>query len=167
MQMVAPLEIGLCCSDASRLTDFYVHVLGCTVVSKIDVPAAKARESALSEDSYRVIRLQTAYGERIKLLQPKVAPRFREEARWLLEWRNAAYLTFIVDDLDLMLERLRRSHVRLMTGAAKVEVRPGVWLAFARDPEGNVLEFVQYDDLAAYRSGPASPGTSSKPKPGC
>jgi len=30
-------------------------------------------------------------------------------------------------------------------------VRPGTWLAFFRDPEGNVLELVEYDDPAAYR----------------
>ena len=27
-----------------------------------------------------------------------------------------------------------------------MEVRPGTWLAFFRDPEGNVLELVEYDD---------------------
>ena len=34
---------------------------------------------------------------------------------------------------------------------APMEVRPGTWLAFFRDPEGNVLELVEYDDPAAYR----------------
>jgi len=32
-----------------------------------------------------------------------------------------------------------------------VLLRPGVRLLLANDPEGNWLEFLQYDDLAAYR----------------
>lgn len=152
MRMVAPLEVGICCSDLDRLAEFYIEMLGCEAISTIEVPAAKAREAALSSDSYRVTRLQTPGGERIKLLQPSAAPKSREESEWLLESRNAVYLTFIVDDLDAMLHRLGSSGARLLTGPTKVEVRPGVWLAFLRDPEGNVLEFVEYQDLAAYRS---------------
>ena len=152
MRMVAPLEVGICCSDLDQLAKFYVEVLGCRTISTIEVPAAKAREAALSSDSYRVMRLQTPRGERIKLLQPGAAPKTPEEPEWLLESRNAVYLTFIVEDLDAMLHRLGSSDARLITGSTKVEVRPGVWLAFVRDPEGNVLEFVEYQDLAAYRS---------------
>ncbi|RWE80169.1 MAG: VOC family protein, partial [Mesorhizobium sp.] len=32
-----------------------------------------------------------------------------------------------------------------------IEVRPGTWLAFVTDPEGHIVEIVQYDDLAGYR----------------
>jgi hypothetical protein len=32
-----------------------------------------------------------------------------------------------------------------------VQTRPGTRLVFFRDSEGNPLELVQYDDLAAYR----------------
>ncbi len=52
---------------------------------------------------------------------------------------------------SLMLQRLKAAGADVMTGDEPVEVRPGVWLAFARDPEGNVLEFVQYDDVESYR----------------
>jgi hypothetical protein len=44
-----------------------------------------------------------------------------------------------------------------------VGVRPGVWLCFACDPEDNLIELDQYDDLAAYRraaSGAAAPGVA-------
>ena len=46
--------------------------------------------------------------------------------------------------------------MELASGPRKVEVRPGVFLVFARDPEGNVLEFVEYTDLRAYRPDLAS-----------
>jgi hypothetical protein len=38
-----------------------------------------------------------------------------------------------------------------VTGTKVVEVRPGTFLVFARDPEGNILEFVEYADVVAYR----------------
>jgi hypothetical protein len=38
-----------------------------------------------------------------------------------------------------------------MTGEKAVEVRPGTFLAFLRDPEGHIVEIVQYSDIAAYR----------------
>ena len=42
--------------------------------------------------------------------------------------------------------------VEFLTGPTRVEVRPGTFLSFCRDPEGNVLELVQYADIHAYRS---------------
>ena len=57
----------------------------------------------------------------------------------------------VIRDLALMLRRLTAAGAQVLTGDEPVEVRPGVWLVFAKDPEGNVLEFVQYDDITAYR----------------
>ena len=47
--------------------------------------------------------------------------------------------------------RLLAADVEFLTGPQRIEVRPGTYLAFCRDPEGNVLEIVQYADIAAYR----------------
>jgi lactoylglutathione lyase len=33
-----------------------------------------------------------------------------------------------------------------------VEIRKGITAIFAKDPEGNFVEFVEYADLAAYRT---------------
>lgn len=155
--MTAPLEVGLCCEDLDALARFYVEVLGCTPVNVVEVPADKAREAALADTGYRVARLQTPYGERLKLLQPSRPPQPATAAPWLLAQRNAAYITFIVEDLDAMLQRLAAAGIRPLTGPAKVEVRPQTFLVFCRDPEGNVLEFVEYGDLAAYRPDLARP----------
>ena len=40
---------------------------------------------------------------------------------------------------------------RAMSGPEPIESRPGLFVVFLRDPEGNVVELVQYDDVAAYR----------------
>ena len=68
MQMISPLEVGLGVRDLARMRDFYETVMGCEFVSEVTVPAAKASQAALSNCAYTVVRLQTSYGERIKLL---------------------------------------------------------------------------------------------------
>lgn len=150
MRMSAPMEVGFCCRDLDALSRFYTEVLRFELINVVEVDAACARSAALSDGAYRVARLQTPWGERIKLLQPSKAPKQGESPDWILERCNTVYVTFIVDDLDAMLASLA-AKVAVLTGPEKVEVRPGVWLAFVRDPEGNLLEFVEYDDLPAYR----------------
>jgi lactoylglutathione lyase len=149
--MTAPLEVGLCCGDLDRLASFYVDVLRCRRINVLDVPPERAQQARLSDHGYRVARLQTPWGERIKLLEPQKPPACDAPAAWILGKQNSAYLTFIVRDLAVMLGRLKRSAATVMTGDDPIEVRPGVWLVFATDPEGNILEFVQYDDVADYR----------------
>ena len=98
-----------------------------------------------------MVRLQTSYGERIKLLAPANPPAAAAHGGPILDQPNACYLTFIVDDIDAAIARLQAHGVEFLTGPARVEVRPGTFLSFCRDPEGNVLELVQYADIHAYR----------------
>jgi catechol 2,3-dioxygenase-like lactoylglutathione lyase family enzyme len=159
MKMVVPLEVGICCRDMEGLARFYVEMLRCAPINIIEVGADKARVARLSGGAYRVARLQTPWGERIKLLQPATPPAQAEPTEWILGRQGAAYLTFIVDDLAAVVGRLRSGRVELMTGNDPVEIRPGVWLAFARDPEGNTLEFVEYEALSEYREDAAPAAT--------
>lgn len=66
MRMVAPLQVGVCCADLDGLAAFYVRVLGFAQVDVIEVPAEKAAPTMLSDCAYRVCRLQSPYGERLK-----------------------------------------------------------------------------------------------------
>lgn len=151
LDMAAPLEVGLCCADLDRLLEFYVGVLGLALVNRVTVPADKAAATGLSPHGYEVARLQTPYGERLKLLQPAAPPQVAGATAAILDRRNASYLTFIVRDLAGLAARLAERGVAFDSQPAPMEVRPGTWLAFFRDPEGNVLELVEYDDLAQYR----------------
>lgn len=153
MKMVAPMEIGICCRDLESLRRFYVDTLGFEAVNDLQVPPEKSTPASLAADGYRVARLQSPWGERIKLLQPVEAASEREsESDWVLARQGKIYLTFIVDDLKAMIAKLRASDVRFLTGAEPFEVRPQTFLCFLRDPEGNVLEFVEYGDIKDYRS---------------
>ena len=148
-RMAAPLEIGIAVRDLAHMTDFYVRVLGCAKVSEVAIPPDKTAASRLAPDGCTVVRVQTPYGERIKLL---AAPSTAHPARssWLLDRAGLSYLTFIVAGLDGEFERLRAAGVEMMSDAP-IENRPGLRVAFFRDPEGNTLEFVEYADLASYR----------------
>lgn len=152
INMTVPMEVGIACRDLPKLRAFYEHTLGFAFVSEIVVPADKASAAGLCPEPYTVVRLQTSYGERIKLLARLTPPDAEAPATWILDKPNATYLTFIIDDIDAAMARLRDAGIEFMTGPRRVEVRPGVYLAFCRDPEGNVLELVQYDDIGAYRA---------------
>jgi catechol 2,3-dioxygenase-like lactoylglutathione lyase family enzyme len=152
LEMSAPLEVGLCCHDLPRLRRFYEDVMDFEFISKIVVPAEKAAPSGLSADGYTVVRLQTSYGERLKLLAPNTPPLAQAPSKFILDRAGSTYLTFIVEDIDSAIDRLHKAQAPFLTGDKRVEVRPGVYLAFCRDPEGNVLELVQYADIDSYRS---------------
>ncbi|WYX12921.1 VOC family protein [Achromobacter xylosoxidans] len=151
LRMSVPMEVGICCADLDAQLAFYTDIVGLTLVNRVSVPADKARATGLTQHGYDVARLQTSYGERIKLLQPAVAPEPAVRGAAILDRQGSTYLTFIVHDLAGTVERLRARGVVFDSDPAPMEVRPGTWLAFFRDPEGNVLELVEYDDPAAYR----------------
>nr|WP_198982807.1 VOC family protein [Herbaspirillum sp. ASV7] len=151
IKMIVPMEVGIACRDLPALRRFYENTMGFTFVSEITVSAENSAPSGLSADGYTVVRLQTPYGERIKLLAPNTPPQAEPAPAFILDKPNAAYLTFIVDDINAAIAKLLDAGIHFMTGRQRVEARPGVYLAFCRDPEGNVLELVEYSDIAAYR----------------
>lgn len=151
-EMTAPLEVGIACRDLSRSRHFYEHILGLSFISENQVPADKAAPSGLSGGGYTVVRLQTSNGERIKLLAPVSPPPASAPPAFILDKPNAAYLTFIIDDINAAIARLLQQGTEFMTGEKPVEVRPGVYLAFCRDPDDNVLELVEYADISSYRT---------------
>ena len=74
LRMTVPMEVGICCADLDGMLAFYTGVLGLALVNRVSVPADKAAATGLTSAGYDVARLQTSYGERVKLLQPAVAP---------------------------------------------------------------------------------------------
>ena len=74
MTSVAPFEVGLVAADIDALLPFYRDVLGFALLSDIVAPAATSRAAGLAPDGYRVVRLESGYGDRIKLAQPSTRP---------------------------------------------------------------------------------------------
>ena len=150
VKMLVPMEVGICCVDLPALSRFYQDVLGFTFVAQVQMPASAAQQVGLSEGGYSVMRLQTPYGERIKLLAPERTPTHHEQGL-ILDRQNASYLTFIVEDISSLVNELKNAGASFFAGDVPIQLRPDVKALFCRDPEGNVLELVQYTDIAAYR----------------
>jgi lactoylglutathione lyase len=154
MKSVAPMEVGITVRDIDSLLPFYRDILGLKVLSDIVAPAEKSRPAGLAPDGYRIMRLESNAGDRIKLAQPtgmpKAAPAEAPAREFALQKAGGGYVTFIVEDMSSLLADLQKAGVTIKS-QGKVEVRAGVWVMLAADPEGNYLEFVEYADLSSYR----------------
>ena len=150
IRLEAPLEVGVCVHDLERMAAFYEQALGCQRISEATLDADRAERAGFGRIGFRMLRLQTNYGERIKLLQPDPPPARGGTPGDVLGTAGLVYLTFLVADIDAAIEGLKRAGARLVTPGA-VQTRPGTRIVFFRDPEDNVLELCQYEDLAAYR----------------
>lgn len=150
VRMVAPLEPGIVCNEISRMLPFYADVLGLEVVADAEATAEMSARFGASPHGFRIVRLQTSYGERIKLVESRFPPQENSVPEWVFERHGLAYLTFIVADIDEVAAHLNAHNVRFVSDEP-VEVRKGFRALFVIDPEGNYIEFVQYSDLASYR----------------
>lgn len=150
LKMVVPLEPGIVCQDIDKMLAFYTGVLGLKLVSDAEATAEMSARFGAAPNGFRVVRLQTPYGERIKLIQTTMLPKKLSAGRWVFERHGFAYMTFVIADMKEMVARLNEFHVKLVTQEA-IEVRKGFVALFAHDPEDNYIEFVEYQDPASYR----------------
>jgi lactoylglutathione lyase len=151
MEMVSPLEPGIVCVDLDRMLGFYTEVLGLDFATDAEASPEMSTAFGTGPDGFRIVRLQTSYGERIKLIQPKnMILQEKEAPDWVFARQGITYLTFIIEDVKAVTARLKKYHVKLMS-PEPVEIRKGITAIFACDPEGNFLEFVEYADLTSYR----------------
>jgi catechol 2,3-dioxygenase-like lactoylglutathione lyase family enzyme len=51
------------------------------------------------------------------------------------------YLTFVVTNLDEIIHRLEAEHITFTR--PKTVIRPGTTIAMVKDPDGNIVEFVE------------------------
>lgn len=151
LRMVTPLEPGIVCADLERMLKFYTEVLGLKLATDAEAGAEMSTKFGTGPYGFRIVRLQTPYGERIKLIQPKnLALKKCPVPDWVFERQGIAYLTFVIADVMEVVARLKQHKVDLVS-ESPVPIRAGITAIFTRDPEGNFLEFVEYADLAAYR----------------
>jgi lactoylglutathione lyase len=151
LKMATPLETGIVCLDIDRMLAFYTDVLGLKLVADAEATPEMSAKFGATPSGFRIVRLQTPYGERIKLVQPKkVLPKQTAAPEFVFERQGTAYITFVIFDIQDVAKRLKDHGIKLMS-PEPVEIRKGVIALFAQDPEGNFVEFVEYPDLASYR----------------
>ncbi len=151
LKMTVPLEIGISTMDMDRMIHFYTSALGLKFVADNKVTPQTSSRTGSTPHGYRIVRLQTPYGERIKLVQGRFPLKQGRRGSYVFERHGLAYLTFVISELEGTIQRLKDHGVELLSGGEKVEVRPGVFAIYALDPEGHFIEFVEYPDVASYR----------------
>jgi lactoylglutathione lyase len=151
LKMTVPLEPGIVCHDIDRMLEFYAGVLGLELVADAKTTPEMSRRLGATPYGYRIVRLQTPYGERIKLVQPdRQPPKPNPVPEWLYERHGFAYLTFVVEEIRGAVKQLKEHGVKLISDEP-IEVRTGVFALYSLDPEGNYVEFVEYPDISSYR----------------
>ena len=151
LKMTVPLEVGISTVDIEKMIRFYTEVLGLVLVADNKVAPETSTLTGATPYGYRIVRLQTPYGERVKFVQTGKPTPVTKRPGYVMERQGLAYLTFVIADLDTTIERLKEHHVPLLSEGEKVEVRSGVSTIYAIDPEGNFIEFVEYRDVQGYR----------------
>src|SRR5512139_3183565 len=115
MRNVAPFEVGFVAKDLDALLPFYTGVLGFIVFSDLLVTAAKSAPTGLTPDGYRVVRLETDLGNRFKLVQPVAPSAPSSPAAFAFQRQGAAYVTFVVEGLHALRDRLQAHGVRILS----------------------------------------------------
>lgn len=122
------IDIGILCADIERSLEFYAGLLGLEKIQEMPVPFGTMHRMAFGESF-------------VKLIDPNVVP--GAGPLGLVEALGFRYLTFQVSNIDDVCSECQAAGVEFEMG--KQEFMPGVTIAMVRDPDGNVVEFVQRD----------------------
>src|SRR4030088_2579319 len=116
LRMATPIEPGIVCIDLDRMLQFYTEVLGLKFATDAEASAEMSTKFGTGPHGFRIIRLQTPYGERIKLVQPKKTLLQQNQVpKWVFERQGIAYLTFVIIDVKEVATRLKDYGVELFS----------------------------------------------------
>ncbi len=120
------IDIGIVVNDIQKSLSFYVEVLGLKQLEDMPVPFGVLHRLAFG-DSF------------VKLIDPThVPPKGTIGLEKCLGFR---YLTFQVSNISEICDKCKANGVEF--AIEEKELLPGVRIAMVRDPDGNVVEFVQ------------------------
>lgn len=120
------LDIGIIVKDITASLAFYVDVLGLPKIEVLPTGFGKLHRLAFG-DSF------------VKLIDPKKPPEAGPTG--MMAQLGFRYLTFQIANIDAVCAACEKAGVPFEM--QKQELRPGVTIAMVRDPDGNVVEFVQ------------------------
>jgi len=120
------LDLGIVVGDIKASLTFYVDILGLKFVEKMPVWVGTMHRLRLGNSDF-------------KLIDPKNKP--PKGPIGLDAQLGFRYVTFIIKNLSKVCEELRSRGVEFEL--PEKEMRPGVRIAMVRDPDGNIVEFVE------------------------
>ena len=120
------IDIGVIVSDIDKSLAFYQDLLGLPKTQELPTPLGTIH--------------RLGYGQTdLKLVVPKRAPGAGELG--LDRQLGYRYITFRIENLNEVCQRLESEGVEFTIPAQ--EILPGVHIAMVKDPDGNIVEFVQ------------------------
>lgn len=120
------LDLGILVGDINKSLEFYQNLLGLKFIETIPVWFGT------------MYRLRFGSSD-VKLIHPEKMP--PKGAIGLENQLGFRYLTFVVKNLSALCLKLRSNSVEFTV--PEKELRPGVRIAMVKDPDGNIVEFVQ------------------------
>jgi predicted enzyme related to lactoylglutathione lyase len=123
------VDFGIVTTNPDRMTEFYGTTMGLPQLDPIQM------------DGFSISRFQL--GDTVlKVLVYDAEPTATAAIGGIGDGTGIRYLTISVANLSELLEACRTSDTGSVVDEP-VEVRPGAWIAFVTDPDGNIIELVQ------------------------
>ncbi|OGP51471.1 MAG: hypothetical protein A2Y79_08120 [Deltaproteobacteria bacterium RBG_13_43_22] len=120
------LDIGLISSDIKASLNFYQNLLGLEFVGTMPLWFGTMHRLRFGESDF-------------KLIEPKEVP--PGGAIGLEKQLGFRYVTFVIENLSQLCNDLKKNGIEFTV--AEREIRPGVRIAMVKDPDGNIVEFVE------------------------
>jgi catechol 2,3-dioxygenase-like lactoylglutathione lyase family enzyme len=120
------LDLGVVVSDIKASLNFYQNILGLEFVGKMPVWFGTMH------------RLRFGSSD-VKLIEPNTVP--PKGAIGLENQLGFRYMTFVVKNLSEICAALKGKGVEF--AIPEKEMRPGLRIAMVKDPDGNIVEFVE------------------------
>lgn len=120
------IDIGVICGDIQASLHFYHTLLG----------LEKVGEQPASIGTMHRLRFGSSD---VKLIDPANRP--GRGPIGIDQQLGFRYLTFVVTNLGAVCQHLEANHIEFTR--RKTEIRPGTTIAMVKDPDGNIVEFVE------------------------
>ena len=120
------IDLGVICGDIQASLHFYQTLLG--------LPKVEERQATTGT----MHRLRFGSSD-VKLIDPTNRPAGGPIG--IDQQLGFRYLTFVVTNLDAVCQHLEANNV--VFTRPKMEIAPGTTIAMVKDPDGNIVEFVE------------------------
>jgi len=120
------LDIGVIVRDIKASLNFYQNILGLEFVGSVPLWFGTMHRLRFGASDF-------------KLIEPKLVP--PQGAVGLENQLGFRYVTFVIRNLSQLCARLTTIGIEFTV--PEKEIRPGVRIAMVKDPDGNIVEFVE------------------------
>lgn len=120
------LDLGVIARDIQASLHFYQKILGLEFVGTTPLWFGTMHRLRFGESDF-------------KLIEPKEVP--PPGAIGLENQLGFRYVTFVIENLSELCDELKKIGIEFTL--PEREIRPGVRIAMVKDPDGNIVEFVE------------------------